>query len=834
MATSMAQHPSFWVRFKQRLRRSTSLPPAKPNLHPDPNNSQNHNALHHTYSTASHPLPSPAVSATSVPLISRKNPSHRVVPSSSPQHSRFSSVDNGSATKTPQLKKEKTPPASPTEDPPRAQSRPNSPDAAASTHEEPRDTNVVATESDRHPSELVDSPPPSSGSTELPTSLAVDPPPPTSSLLLKPTPYEPTSPRGREQPALTPTVGEPLFTNPLSENPSAPIQLQPVPATSVSFSKRPSLGIRRQSLLATSNQQWISSLLEPGASSESGPPTSSQRVAAAAAATMIPRKIWVKRPGGSATLVPTTADALVDEVRDQVIMKYANSLGKTFDAPDITIRIVPREGANKQATPDRSLSPEESLVTVVDAYYPGGQTVEEALVIDMPQRRTPKPSPRHNIYYHHSEPGEHGEYFPLMPVNASVPTPPTHPNNSTTSVNAHQAPAISIINTGKAPLLPSPGSRGSRHPRRPPLTRHTTNSPTMLGSASGPKESVATPSSQPAPPVPSPPGPPAPESPQNKVLTPPARVASPRPRPSKPKKSNSQSLSAAFGGLIEGTVPPINVLIVEDNVINQRLLEAFMKRLSVRWKCAANGQEAVQKWQQGGFHLVLMDIQLPVMNGLDATKEIRRLERLNGIGVFPKTASGRSSAASANATSPAERDTSMADPLKEEDTLQDLSLFKSPVIIVALTASSLQSDRHEALAAGCNDFLTKPVRFEWLEQKVTEWGCMQALIDFEGWRKWRGFVDDTQAPSPVSDGPRSPMQIGTEGGSRKPSPAMPPTPTPAPGSSKPNGTSIVKPTPTDTEQDDSSGNGSSGIPDSPASPPVSTGPVDEPTDSPDV
>ena len=158
---------------------------------------------------------------------------------------------------------------------------------------------------------------------------------------------------------------------------------------------------------------------------------------------------------------------------------------------------------------------------------------------------------------------------------------------------------------------------------------------------------------------------------------------------------------------MEGTVPPINVLIVEDNIINQKLLEAFMKRLSVRWKCAANGEEAVRKWREGGFHLVLMDIQLPVMNGLDATKEIRRLERLNGIGVFPKNADGRSSVANATAKSPEERSPEFQPSLREEDTLGDLSLFKSPVIIVALTASSLQSDRHEALAAGCNDFLTK-------------------------------------------------------------------------------------------------------------------------------
>ena len=56
--------------------------------------------------------------------------------------------------------------------------------------------------------------------------------------------------------------------------------------------------------------------------------------------------------------------------------------------------------------------------------------------------------------------------------------------------------------------------------------------------------------------------------------------------------------------------------------------------------------------------------------------------------------------------------------------------------------------------------LIQPVRFEWLQQKVTEWGCMQALIDFEGWRKWRGYVDDKQPA--VIDGDASPMRIGND------------------------------------------------------------------------
>ncbi|GJP88118.1 hypothetical protein CBS63078_9778 [Aspergillus niger] len=687
-------------------------------------------------------------------------------------------------------------------------------------------------------SEHVLSPPPTTLSPDLLPSPSPTPPPPVSDRGVVSPSFQFGHTQGLDR--LGPTVGEPQLPvlDVVAENPTVEPEFQSssnhTPAAS--FPKRPSLGSRRQSLLAPSHQHLINSLLDPGVTAE---PETNGNGRSATYSTGMSRKIWVKRPGGSATLVPISLDSLVDELRDQVILKYSNSLGRTFDAPDIVIRITPRDGSNRQATPDRMLSPEEPLASVVDTYYPGGQAIEEALIIDIPSRRTPKPSPRHSVYYnhHHSEPGEHGEYFPLMPANPSVPTPPTHPSNSSASVNAHPAPSISILTTGMAPPLPSPGSRGTRHPRRPPLTRHATNSPTILNQAPTAKDPGIVPSSippQPAPSIPTPPGPP-PESPQAKSLTPPARGASPRPRPStssaKPKKTSAaQSLSGVFGGLIEGTVPPINVLIVEDNNINQRLLEAFMKRLSVRWKCAANGEEAVNKWRQGGFHLVLMDIQLPVMNGLDATKEIRRLERLNGVGVFPKTADGRSSAATANAASPSAI-VGSREPLKAEDTLHDLSLFKSPVIIVALTASSLQSDRHEALAAGCNDFLTKPVRFEWLEQKVTEWGCMQALIDFEGWRKWRGYADDTQ-PSPTSDGHTSPMQTGGDGTSRKQSPVIPlsPSSTLSQGATKKDRKTPSFPKPIDVTPEDSSGSGSGEGLDSPASPvtsvPVPDGPAD--------
>ena len=164
-------------------------------------------------------------------------------------------------------------------------------------------------------------------------------------------------------------------------------------------------------------------------------------------------------------------------------------------------------------------------------------------------------------------------------------------------------------------------------------------------------------------------------------------------------------------GLLDGSVPPINVLIVEDNPINLRLLEAFMKRLKVRWQTAMNGREAVTKWRGGGFHLVLMDIQMPVMNGLEAAKEIRRLERVNGVGVLAASVSGRSSAAGRGSENGEDEEGGKKNEVEAVDRLMNTALFKSPVIIVALTASSLQSDRHEALAAGCNDFLTKVCPF---------------------------------------------------------------------------------------------------------------------------
>jgi len=159
--------------------------------------------------------------------------------------------------------------------------------------------------------------------------------------------------------------------------------------------------------------------------------------------------------------------------------------------------------------------------------------------------------------------------------------------------------------------------------------------------------------------------------------------------------------------LAENTiVPPINVLIVEDNPINQTILTTFMKRKKIKYDTAKDGQEAIDKYKSGNFHLILMDIQMPVMDGIEATRQIRQLEtRVAG--------------------SP-----EIIDPCGTGPALlrsPGSGLIRTSVIIVALTASSLQSDRVNALAAGCNDFLTKPVSLVWLNNKIIEWGSLKAL-----------------------------------------------------------------------------------------------------------
>ncbi|KAI0693828.1 hypothetical protein BC835DRAFT_1415718 [Cytidiella melzeri] len=187
-------------------------------------------------------------------------------------------------------------------------------------------------------------------------------------------------------------------------------------------------------------------------------------------------------------------------------------------------------------------------------------------------------------------------------------------------------------------------------------------------------------------------------------------------RGSRRSTMDSQGLTSTKkgkGGPDGNIVPPISVLIVDDNPINQTILSTFMRKKKIKYDVAKNGEEAVHKWRSGVFHLILMDIQMPVMDGIQATKEIRRMEKVSGAGGFPSTPQSEG----------------QRTPSEASNDSRNISTppYRSSVIIVALTASSLQADRVAALAAGCNDFLTKPVSLEWLNSKIIEWGSIKAL-----------------------------------------------------------------------------------------------------------
>ncbi|KAI4777521.1 hypothetical protein E4T44_14298, partial [Aureobasidium sp. EXF-8845] len=255
-------------------------------------------------------------------------------------------------------------------------------------------------------------------------------------------------PQADQTPSASPTSPRPQSAH---SRPKSPLSFRAQPSPSLPSlplpppPKRPSENtVRRQSLLSGANAPVIRALLSPDTVAQFPLPPSTPPATVAASdyfvdasvpniASMLTRKVWVKRPNASPTMVTVREDDLVDDVRDLVMRKYGNSLGRSYDSPDLVLRIVSRPDESGKRAAERILSPDEDVCRTLDSYYAGGQTAEEALLIDTPARRTPRPSPR--IYHGASyaalddyRPAENGtDYFPQMPAVQLPPNVPGQP-----------------------------------------------------------------------------------------------------------------------------------------------------------------------------------------------------------------------------------------------------------------------------------------------------------------------------------------------------------------------------------------------------------------------
>ncbi|HEX3399204.1 MAG TPA: ATP-binding protein [Acetobacteraceae bacterium] len=153
----------------------------------------------------------------------------------------------------------------------------------------------------------------------------------------------------------------------------------------------------------------------------------------------------------------------------------------------------------------------------------------------------------------------------------------------------------------------------------------------------------------------------------------------PPPQPAEPQDTTQRALSPAQREFREALgrtgLSTIRILLVEDNPANLRVTQALLEAIGCTVTTARNGLEAVSAYRDGSFDLVLMDCQMPEMDGYEAARAIRQLEEIQ-----------------AHATP-----------------------------IVALTAHALDGSRELSLAAGMSDHLTKPLTMAMLTAKLVEW-----------------------------------------------------------------------------------------------------------------
>src|SRR6266403_5539820 len=154
-------------------------------------------------------------------------------------------------------------------------------------------------------------------------------------------------------------------------------------------------------------------------------------------------------------------------------------------------------------------------------------------------------------------------------------------------------------------------------------------------------------------------------------------------KPTMPKGPASAKLDPKLAARL-----PLRVLLCDDNPVNQKVALRLLQQMGYRADLSANGVEALTALDGQSYDLIFMDVMMPEMGGLEATRIIRQRQRQPA--QFPN--------------------------------------YKSPIVIIAMTANAMQGDREKCLAAGMDDYLAKPVRPEEMRTLVERWGARAGTV----------------------------------------------------------------------------------------------------------
>ena len=152
--------------------------------------------------------------------------------------------------------------------------------------------------------------------------------------------------------------------------------------------------------------------------------------------------------------------------------------------------------------------------------------------------------------------------------------------------------------------------------------------------------------------------------------------------------------------------PPLKILLAEDNLTNQKLALRQLQILGYPADVVADGWAAVEAvirsgYDRSGYDIVLMDCQMPILNGFDATMAIRAWER-------------------------------------------EAAHRAKPIVIVAMTASDMEQDRERAIAVGMNDYLMKPVHKETLKFLLQQWSESIVAMELEYYQLPSNMIEERQ------------------------------------------------------------------------------------------